>query len=57
MNHDQFNAIEHMAKAMKSYDEKNENKTWRELARVAYYSLEDYNRLVENNVKVNQKQH
>lgn len=57
MKYSQFDAIEHMAKSMKFYDETTkENFTWRELARVAYVALENYKFLVENNAEHNQKE-
>jgi hypothetical protein len=49
MKFNQFDAIAKMAEAMKHYDEVTiENFTWRELARVAYDSLEKYRRLTES---------
>jgi len=49
---DRFAAIAKMAEAMKRYDETTEdNFTWRQLARVAYESLEEYKKLTEENVE------
>lgn len=57
MKYSQFDAIEHMAKAMKFYDETTkENFTWRDLAGVAYIALEKYKFLVENDAEHNQKE-